>query len=338
MKSKYTPVTIMVAAAIGLFAIGFLVLRQRAQQTYETAASKPSDQTQQQSSDQTQPAPANDAAANWSTYSNSKYAYQVKYPPTMKAGAVSDNSALGTAQSPVKGYHVGPLVFVTLKGALRQQGASYFQESYNLALHPVTPAPGESPVTCTIDKINNPNVTVQSVSCNGEGGPERYALIKGSDYDIFVDGYTGGYDNVDPNPPGRMDVNDYTNILASFQFTSAAGTQNTTTQTTTTAPPPNPAPVQAQVQSFTITADDSGAAPAEITVAKGTIVDLTFSVSSSNVYKGGLDFRSSVVNSGTIYAGSSKTVAFTATQSFSFTPYWPASNVAKPYTIRVTVQ
>jgi hypothetical protein len=67
-------------------------------------------------------------------------------------------------------------------------------------------------------------------------------------------------------------------------------------------------------------------------------VELTFNVSASNVYYGGLDFKAPTIDSGTIYAGASKTISFKADQSFEFTPYWPSSGVKKNYTIRVNVQ
>ena len=72
-------------------------------------------------------------------------------------------------------------------------------------------------------------------------------------------------------------------------------------------------------------------------VPTGTIVEITFNVGSTNVYYGGLDFRSSVINSGTVYAGQAKTISFTAKNSFDFTPYWPASQVSKNYKISVMV-
>ncbi len=68
------------------------------------------------------------------------------------------------------------------------------------------------------------------------------------------------------------------------------------------------------------------------------MINLTFNVKSTGVYYAGLDFRSSVVNTGTILAGDSKTVSFTASESFEFIPYWPGSGVRKGYTIKINVQ
>lgn len=88
----------------------------------------------------------------------------------------------------------------------------------------------------------------------------------------------------------------------------------------------------------TVAGNDSTGSPTTITVNKGDTVQITFHVQTEGTYYGGLDFRSSVIDTGTIIPGSSKTVTFTATNSFAFTPYWPATNVSKPYTIQVVVQ
>jgi hypothetical protein len=105
----------------------------------------------------------------------------------------------------------------------------------------------------------------------------------------------------------------------------------------TEAPPPNananPDPV-----TVIIFANDITANPKTITAEKDTQVTLIFQVDSKNVYFGGLDFRSPVINTGTINAGQSETVTFTALASFEFTPYWPASQVAKDYQINIVVE
>ncbi len=323
----YTTLVIMFVLAVVFVIVGFLIIRQRIN------TNPPSPTAQQNSSnlnsnqtplpDQTQ---TNNLTAGWQVYANSKYGYSLQYPPNLKVGSISGNSVLGDAQNPIKGYHVGPLVLISLKGNLRKTGADYFNESYNLALNPPAQIPGGPAVVCNIDKINNPNIAVKSVSCTGEGGPARYALIIGSDYDVFVDGYSQGFDNAD-NGSFKSDT-DYNNILGTFSFVAPTVTPMANT----------PAPPQPTLQTFVIVADDVGANPSQINVPKGTIVEITFNVSSSNVYHGGLDFRSSVINSGTIYSGSSKSISFTANQSFDFTPYWPASNIAKPYTIKVNAQ
>jgi cytoskeletal protein RodZ len=115
--------------------------------------------------------------------------------------------------------------------------------------------------------------------------------------------------------------------------TPTTGTVNTQT-TTTITPTPASAPA---AQHFTVHGNDASADLTTITVKKGTPVSITFGADSGTTYHGGLDFRSSVLSTGTIAPGATKTVTFTADQSFAFTPYWPASNVAKPYKIAVVV-
>jgi len=92
------------------------------------------------------------------------------------------------------------------------------------------------------------------------------------------------------------------------------------------------------IREFTITADDSSFEASDVlAVQKGDLVRLTFNVRTTNVSFGGLDFRSNVVNTGTILPGGSKTVEYTANDSVFFQSYWPGSGVMKPYTILVSI-
>jgi hypothetical protein len=84
--------------------------------------------------------------------------------------------------------------------------------------------------------------------------------------------------------------------------------------------------------------NDTSASQTEIKVAKGAAVSITFKVSSSNGYHGGLDFRSPNLSTGTITPGNAKTVSFTADQSFTLVPYWPSSNIKKDYTVNIVVE
>jgi hypothetical protein len=320
-KGNTLLVSIMGAAVLAVI-LGFLVLRQRINTPFvdDTATTEDSAQEEEKTAEESPSTTA--IPSDWKTYTNDKYVFSVKYPPNLQAGAVSKNSVLGTYQVPMRGFHVGPLVFIVLKdAALKDQAVEYFNASYDVALHPQTGGfEGEiPPISCVIDKVGVS--FIKSVSCSGEGGFARYAYIKGSDYDVFVDGYSKGYDSQDYG--NFTKDTDYINILSTFKFSSSV------TAADTTAP---------SIQVFNITADDSGASPMEINVVSGTIVQITFSVSSSNVSGSGLDFRSSVANSGTIYAGQSKTISFTANESFSFTPYSTSTNTAKNYKIKVTVQ
>lgn len=118
--------------------------------------------------------------------------------------------------------------------------------------------------------------------------------------------------------------------------------QQSQTQPSASQQPAQTAPVTQSStpapQSFTVNGNDTSADLTTITVPEGTPVSITFGADVNGTYHGGLDFRSSVVNTGTIVPGSTKTVSFTARRSFSFTPYWPSTNIAKPYKINVVVE
>jgi|GEM_PF-2950913 hypothetical protein len=362
-QQGYTTLVIMLIAAVVFGLVGYLVIRQRIKTPASTNNNQQQNSTNQPpAANQTTQTPATQNAvipADWKTYTNDKHGFSVKYPSAMKAGSVSSNSVLGTYQVPVKGLHVGPLVLIALEDAgLKKQAQDYFAGYYNEAVNPAPtqPADGPGPIACTLDKVSNSNVvSIKSVTCSGEGGGAKYAYITGKSYDVFIDGYSKGYDNADNGQFAKPE--DYLTALGSFVFTkdqpAAASPSPTVANSPTPAPAPSPAPSPtpgpnpspaptpnptSAIQTFTIIADDSSATPNQISVPARTIVEITFNVASTNVYYGGLDFRSSVVNSGTVHSGESKTISFTAHQSFSFTPYWPASQVAKSYKINIVVQ
>lgn len=118
---------------------------------------------------------------------------------------------------------------------------------------------------------------------------------------------------------------------------ASSGTSSGTSNNTATTPATPPAKQTPKSVSFTVTGNDSTGSPTTITINKGDAVQITFQVQANGTYHGGLDFRSPVVSTGPISPGGSKTVTFTATNSFVFTPYWPSTNIQKPYTISVIV-
>lgn len=121
---------------------------------------------------------------------------------------------------------------------------------------------------------------------------------------------------------------------AASQNTSQPTSQSTSEPEQQTTSEPQTA---ATKTNFTVNATDDSADVMTLNVKKGDKITVTFNVKQDGVYHGGLEFRSDVVSSGPIKPGGSKTVTFTADQSFDFIPYWYQSNVQKGYMISVKV-
>jgi len=86
----------------------------------------------------------------------------------------------------------------------------------------------------------------------------------------------------------------------------------------------------AGIREFKLEADDFGFYPnSVISVPRNSKIRLTFAVRTSNVYYGGLDFRSSKFKTEAVKPGGSVTVEFAADESFEFQSYWPLSGVLK---------
>ncbi len=114
------------------------------------------------------------------------------------------------------------------------------------------------------------------------------------------------------------------NVETTTSTTTIQATTETTQMPKVTSVLPMP-----KAEVIVIEADDNGNYPTSITVNEGDNVKVTFKVREDNVYYGGLDFRSSYFNTGKIRPGSSKTVEFIADKTFTYTSYWPSSNVKK---------
>lgn len=96
------------------------------------------------------------------------------------------------------------------------------------------------------------------------------------------------------------------------------------------AAPESAAPPAGEPVAFKLEADDSGFYPLRtLGVPKGTRVHLTFVVRKTNVYLGGLDFRSAKFKTESVKPGGSTAVEFTADEPFTITSYWPAFGVRK---------
>ncbi|MBU6415457.1 cupredoxin domain-containing protein, partial [Patescibacteria group bacterium] len=84
-----------------------------------------------------------------------------------------------------------------------------------------------------------------------------------------------------------------------------------------------------QEQKFNIEADDSGFYPSSaIVITKGTKVKIEFLVRTTNVYYGGLRFKSPVFEV-SAKPGETAETEFTADNSFAVTSYWPLTDVKK---------
>lgn len=102
--------------------------------------------------------------------------------------------------------------------------------------------------------------------------------------------------------------------------------------------PESTAPSEPAVAEFKLEADDYGFYPAgNLEVPKGAKVRINFIVRSTNVYYGGLDFRSPKFKTEPIKPGGTTLVEFTADEPFTISSYWPASGVLKS-TINVAVK
>lgn len=98
--------------------------------------------------------------------------------------------------------------------------------------------------------------------------------------------------------------------------------------------PPPPTPPQPTTEQYTIAADDYGyyqgsQTISSLQVGKGNSVQITFQVSATKVYYGGLDFRGCGQTTGTIAPGGTTNFSFTAESTCTITSYWPTSGVVK---------
>lgn len=165
------PKMLIIAAAVALVAVGILYALMREQS--DTTSSRAS-QT---------PRPTAVVPAGWQSYQDSSHGFTVYYPDGLAAGAVAPNSVLGTAQNPVGGTYVGPLVVVPLTtDAMKKSADAYFDQFVKSAQQPGSTCQG---VTFPVARF--------VVHCEGEGGPATYAYIMGDEYDLFIDGYSRGY-------------------------------------------------------------------------------------------------------------------------------------------------
>jgi hypothetical protein len=130
----------------------------------------------------------------WNTYTSSELGFEIKYPPSAKAGARAIDSELdiltNDASQPgvkfvtkrVGGIYIGPLVFVKADTKeVREKAQNYIDEKAKVS--------GFQSETIKIDASHSIK-TVYSVHKNIPNGVlSFFGLIKGGDYDIFIDGW-----------------------------------------------------------------------------------------------------------------------------------------------------
>lgn len=146
--------------------------------------------------------------ADWKTYKNDEYGFEIKYPPYLTAGKLSENSVLGSVTNKVSGVFIGPLVLVLLNDKSTEAKAVEYFDYY----YPIGPD--------NSGKFNNNSVQIEYVFLKGEGGPAYYAFIKNNNRSVFVDGYSKGYGGYDD----KMNISDMESetirkILYTFKFT-----------------------------------------------------------------------------------------------------------------------
>ncbi len=155
----------------------------------------------------------------WKTYRDEGYGFQVSHPSKFSdtVSSVVANSILGAGQKTVPGTSVGPLIFIKADSAeLRKLATTKFNVYWNYASRLESPKD-----YCSKGVIENTNLDIRVASCDKDGKKSNYAIIKGTNFDIFVDGATSGYNKnlLDAyGPAGNMSQTEFTQIISTLKL------------------------------------------------------------------------------------------------------------------------
>lgn len=162
--------------------------------------------------------------SGWKVYVNNKLGFQLEFPEYYSTtGKQATNSTFGSADNPVLGVYVGPFVFVRLNSAELKKQAQGYMEIGSAVSQPLSDGDMPAPV-CKVEIIPNQSAEIKFIYCTGEGGPAYYAYIKGKNSEIFVDGYSCGWNAKDcsdvygSNPGGYEKSPDIKEVLKTFKF------------------------------------------------------------------------------------------------------------------------